>query len=1390
MKRLNISNIVASVFDAGWYRQQLAPSIVRTLQTRNDLLNHYLQHGASDALSPNPLFAPEWYAECNDIPAEQAFTHYVTTSLRRGGKTVRPHPLFIIEAWDRFLRQHKAATLTGVALVDFMRVAGYDAAAVCPFFDEIWYRSYYGSVADAFRRKNIPSGFYHYLRQGEEEGRRANPYFHENWFAHTIASAQPDMAFRAYADDRWKCNDPSPLFSETRYHRINPGVADAIEGQGLLNGFEHFLKLGAAKGLSVTATWNEAQYRRLNPDACENLGTAALPSALAHYALQGASDGRDPNVGFDEIWYRNSYPEAASLIANGVLNSGYEHFVWRGEALGRAPRIDFCPNFYRLRYADVAERLRDDPAFSLTAHYFNTGLKEGRTGHSFANPITKRILDTAAAPKLRSGQRPGKNLCQKLADIDFFTEDGERNYYKIAVRALPFLQAHRQLAEWKLATFGGYAAPARIPADATWLLADLTGRALGRKPNATTRRLRSAANAQPASVNLDLEQDTLQIVRHGRSVEVYLSGICNSLLHAIERIEFRCGGFRQLLSLRPALKPSANLPAEILRRHFADTVRFASMISIPERQLSAAKSAPYVEVRHRQNGKRQTARFELEIGRIIEVTPPEIVADTPTVAICMAMYNPSIEAMSRQLQTIREQTYQDWICLISDESTREDHLAALEELTAGDPRFIVRRHDDRNGFMRNFERTLMGVPDGVRYICLADQDDVWYPEKVARLVSEIDRNGAELVYSDMDVLDSDGQRRPESLLGARIRSHENWYDTLFANSVTGAAAIFRRELLDLLLPFPAVPYLYHDHWIATVAATVGRIVFCDEKLYGYVQHEDNVLGAGRTAEIEEHRHVHDWIDALTKSRAGQNAAIAGFAGRQMAYEYHRNLLLFQALARRCKGRLNRRLPAGRFLENDDFDGLLDWLARYRPDPKDLIRVGGDARCRLAKQADRYLAKHPRWISDVEIARHHNHDLDRSLARYRLADVGGQVTVHDLARKTELPNLRRRSRSARRIVFLLPELVSRHFFGGYMGKFNLIAKLLDIGHRVEIVCVEQTALDPEDLLRIHESFPELGRVLIEANIRPGRDFLDGVRIGPNDTVIATTWWTAHMANALIQLNGAERFIYLIQEYEPFTFVMGSWAAVAHESYGFPHQAIFSSDLLCRHFEAQRIGVFADGETAGRRRSLVMNNAIHHYDDETVTAARRSVRGRKKRLFIYARPEQHAARNMYEVAIAAVARAVRHGLLDPSAWEIFGLGSPADSVELAGLSMTMLGKMRMDEYHALLPGFDLALALMYTPHPSLVPLELAAAGVPTITTSCGVKTATAMRRISPHFIVAEPTVDGVYDAIGAGLRHRPGMANQVDWPQDWSQVFDRRFAGRLSRWIEANRPSTKR
>jgi hypothetical protein len=69
---------------------------------------------------------------------------------------------------------------------------------------------------------------------------------------------------------------------------------------------------------------------------------------------------------------------------------------------------------------------------------------------------------------------------------------------------------------------------------------------------------------------------------------------------------------------------------------------------------------------------------------------------------------------------------------------------------------------------------------------------------------------------------------------------------LVTNSVTGAASLFPRDLLDDALPFPPAQFAhFHDHWIALCALATGEIRYVDRPLYDYVQHGGAFVGHAR-----------------------------------------------------------------------------------------------------------------------------------------------------------------------------------------------------------------------------------------------------------------------------------------------------------------------------------------------------------------------------------------------------------------------------------------------------------------------------------------------------------------------------------------------------------------
>lgn len=211
------------------------------------------------------------------------------------------------------------------------------------------------------------------------------------------------------------------------------------------------------------------------------------------------------------------------------------------------------------------------------------------------------------------------------------------------------------------------------------------------------------------------------------------------------------------------------------------------------------------------------------------------------IAICMATFEPDESLFRAQIESLQEQTDQNWICLISDDASEPEQFERIVEVVGDDRRFEISRSPERLGPYRNFERALELIPEGIRLVALCDQDDRWHPEKLRTLRNEI--GDAALVYSDMRLVEADGRVLRDTMWQGRRNNHEDLVSMLVANTIAGASTMFRRELLELVLPFPDMPgFQFHDHWLAVMALACGSVAYVDRSLYDYVQHPGAVFG--------------------------------------------------------------------------------------------------------------------------------------------------------------------------------------------------------------------------------------------------------------------------------------------------------------------------------------------------------------------------------------------------------------------------------------------------------------------------------------------------------------------------------------------------------------------
>jgi glycosyltransferase involved in cell wall biosynthesis len=772
-------------------------------------------------------------------------------------------------------------------------------------------------------------------------------------------------------------------------------------------------------------------------------------------------------------------------------------------------------------------------------------------------------------------------------------------------------------------------------------------------------------------------------------------------------------------------------------------------------------------------------------------------ASGPLVAVCMASYNPPLDLFKRQIDSLRRQTHGHWVCVISDDGTLPADLQRMRRVLGDDRRFHLSPSPGHLGFYRNFERALRLAPPGAEFIALCDQDDRWHPGKLEALLAEFSDPRTQLAYSDMRIVDRSGQEVAGSFWGERRNAWTNLGSLLLANTVTGAASMFRASLLEKILPFPiSVSHNdYHDHWIATVALASGAIRFLPRPLHDYVQHGGNVIGyCGKPAPRPplRQRIVSKW----RKVRAFK-AAVKEWHWRQRMIYYADSIRIrqcAQVVQMRCGDTLRgAKLRAVRRLAHQESLAGLAWLlargiVRWRGgetlgaewyilNPAIWSRLIHPA-TRLARWLRRARRPVPVAVTPAEAeapaAPPHSPALDMTgfiearIAPLRLFPDGAEPV---------------------RINLLIPSIDFRYFFGGYITKFNFARKLAEAGNRVRIVTVDLHDFQIELWRKQLRAYPNLEVLFDVVEVVNCSDRSRALPVNPNDCFVATTWWTGHVAEAAVRELNQRRFIYLIQEYEPFTFPMGTFAALAEQSYAFPHAALFSTDLLREFFEINRLGVYAPHVAPADRLLIPFQNTIT--DVGRVHAKKLAARAKRKLLF-YARPEGHAARNMFEMGMLALARAVRDGSFGPE-WEFFGIGTNdlGKSMSLPeGRVLHLLPRTDQRRYQDVLRDHDVGLALMYTPHPSLVPIEMASAGMLTVTNSCLNKTPQRLWQISENFVPVAPGIvsiaEGLREAVeNVGDIERRVRGAMVNWSRSWDDTFDAAFMARLREMIGACR-----
>lgn len=246
------------------------------------------------------------------------------------------------------------------------------------------------------------------------------------------------------------------------------------------------------------------------------------------------------------------------------------------------------------------------------------------------------------------------------------------------------------------------------------------------------------------------------------------------------------------------------------------------------------------------------------------------------VSIAMCTFN-GARYLLEQLESFGSQTLLPNELVVCDDGSSDDSVE-IAHAFADQAGFPVRiyKNNYNLGSTKNFEKAINLCEGDI--IFLADQDDVWLPNKLSRVMEEFSKD-QDLAGVLTDAIVADKNLEPLGYTfwqatrfnrAQRERAVKGRPGTLlkYNASMAGATFAFRATYRDLVLPIPG--YWTHDAWIILLIAALARVEILPESLNIWRQHARQQVGSWKKKSFSEqkeialHKDIHGVADLATR----------------------------------------------------------------------------------------------------------------------------------------------------------------------------------------------------------------------------------------------------------------------------------------------------------------------------------------------------------------------------------------------------------------------------------------------------------------------------------------------------------------------------------------------
>lgn len=206
-----------------------------------------------------------------------------------------------------------------------------------------------------------------------------------------------------------------------------------------------------------------------------------------------------------------------------------------------------------------------------------------------------------------------------------------------------------------------------------------------------------------------------------------------------------------------------------------------------------------------------------------------------SISICMATHN-GARFVNEQIRSILSQLNENDEFVITDDASTDDSVDIIRKVK--DARIHLLPKKTFNNPVKNFEYGLNHCRHDI--IFLADQDDVWHPDKIKVMTGVL--MDCDLAVCDCRIVDEQLSTIEPSFFELN-QSKKSLVNNFYKSSFVGCCMAFHRKVLDKAIPFPeGIPM--HDHWIGLIAQKYFRVKFIPQVLVDHRRHSQNYTSTG------------------------------------------------------------------------------------------------------------------------------------------------------------------------------------------------------------------------------------------------------------------------------------------------------------------------------------------------------------------------------------------------------------------------------------------------------------------------------------------------------------------------------------------------------------------